>query len=148
MGKSTNDGRGSRVSVELFGWNELQTAMKEYVEESDKGVESAIKITALAIAGDAIKSIQRGAKTGKKYKRGSKTHTASAPGEAPATDSGNLVARIGVEISPGVAYVGTDEEYGFYLEFGTMNLAERPWLRPAREKNRALFNKRIKAALS
>ena len=136
------------MSVELFGWNKLKDAMENYVDESNKGVADAIKVTALAIEADAIKSIQRGSKTGNIYTRGTKTHQASSAGQAPATDSGDLVAHIKSIIKPDEAYVGTDLEYGFFLEFGTMKISERPWLRPAREKNIPLFQRRIKAALS
>jgi len=71
-----------------------------------------------------------------------KVHQASAPGEPPATDTGRLRATVGHGVGhdqlglyinvgsggnpaiPGVAYAT-------YLEYGTRNIAPRPWLRPS-----------------
>lgn len=135
------------MSVKLFGLNEAKNALHAYVEAVNKDTANAIKLTALAIEADAIKSISRGTKTGRVYKRGKKTHTASAAGEAPSTDTGNLVSNIRAVIKPDIAYVGTDLDYGIHLEFGTRKIKERPWLRPASKKNESLFEKYLKAAV-
>lgn len=47
--------------------------------------------------------------------------------------SGRLAGRVTVEMTPGglAATVGTDLDYGTYLELGTRRMAARPWLRPA-----------------
>jgi phage gpG-like protein len=59
-------------------------------------------------------------------------HQASAPGEAPAIDTGNLVNSIQVEMTgPAAAVVFTNVEYAPYLEFGTIEIAPRPFLQPA-----------------
>ena len=42
----------------------------------------------------AVKGITEGNKSGRTYTRGGKTHTASAAGEYPASDSGTLVNNI------------------------------------------------------
>ena len=46
--------------------------------------------------GEAIKSIMQGPKTGRIYEKYNprRTHRASAPGQAPASDTGNLVSQI------------------------------------------------------
>jgi hypothetical protein len=48
------------------------------------------------IRGEAIKSIQSGAKSGVMYQMYNprREHRASAPGQAPASDTGNLVSKI------------------------------------------------------
>ncbi len=59
-------------------------------------------------------------------------HQASAPGEAPAIDTGNLVNSIQVELTgPAAAVVYTNVEYAPYLEFGTIDMEPRPFLQPA-----------------
>ncbi len=61
----------------------------------------------------------------------------SAPEEAPAVVSGHLAGSITIE-SPagGTARVGSNAAYAPLLEFGTEDLAARPWLRPAMERVR------------
>lgn len=72
-----------------------------------------------------------GPRTGRTYKRGDKTHTASAPGESPAVDRGRLrqsathhPVRIEGEKVIGSAGVATD--YALPLEIGTENMGPRP----------------------
>jgi hypothetical protein len=60
-------------------------------------------------------------------------HTASAPGEPPAPDSGELRASVDFEVRDGVAYVGTGLPKGRYLEEGYITawgtlVAPRPWM--------------------
>lgn len=66
-------------------------------------------------------------------------HQASAAGEAPAIDTGNLrnsivAAPVGDGVSQWIVSVGA--EYGAMLEFGTMDMEPRPFLRPAVEMAR------------
>lgn len=67
-------------------------------------------------------------------------YTASAPGEPPASRTGlaGLRGHISWEMSEEkgevVGLVGSDTKYAPMLEFGTVNMAARPWLRPAFEK--------------
>lgn len=63
-------------------------------------------------------------------------HQASAPGEPPATDTGMLsrvqIDRTGMKAKDKPeAMVGTDHDYGFFLEFGTRKIQPRPWARPS-----------------
>lgn len=59
-------------------------------------------------------------------------HRASAPGESPATDIGNLVNSIGTsQPQLGVAEVTVNAEYGGFLEFGTSDIAPRLFVQPA-----------------
>lgn len=64
-------------------------------------------------------------------------HTASAPGDAPAVDTGRLRQSI-VALKVGDARwrVGTNVQYALYLEFGTRRMAPRPFIRPVIEKVR------------
>lgn len=88
---------------------------------------------------NAIEAIQSGQKSGRIYKRGAITHQASAPGEAPASDTGALVRSIRVDHQPGTgrASVVVAADYAGYLEFGTRKMAPRPFIRPSIAKLKA-----------
>jgi len=69
------------------------------------------------------------AKHGRRYGN----HIASAPGEAPAIDTGELagsVRELGAASSSLETWVeyGSDVPQGAYMEFGTSTIAPRPWL--------------------
>lgn len=92
----------------------------------------AVRKAAFDIEAGAKQSM-KGPKSGATYKRGSKSHQASAPGEAPAIDTGNLVNSIQTDVQGLRAEVGTAVEYALYLEYGTSKMAARPFLGPAAE---------------
>lgn len=66
-------------------------------------------------------------------------HTASAPGEPPAVDTGMLRASYGHqvtrEVNGAVLEIGTGDQKAKYLEFGTSKMAARPHLRPVIARN-------------
>jgi HK97 gp10 family phage protein len=66
-------------------------------------------------------------------------HTASAPGEPPAVDTGQLRASYGHgverELNGATLSIGTGSPYAAYLEFGTSKIAPRPHLRPVMARN-------------
>ncbi len=103
--------------------------------------------------------------TGKAIKRGKKTHRASVPSKPPAIDTGTLRASIMSDVTvvsgnvigkvgPDVEYiaaktpVGTDVQYGLYLELGTSKMAPRPYLRPALKRTRQKVNRIFRKANS
>ncbi len=100
------------------------------------------------VAGYAKISIQAGNKTGKVYQHGNVSHQASAPGQAPATDTGMLVNSIGVRRGDQAAIVVVAARYGRDLEFGTSRMAARPYLRPALDLHQAEVLQAIAASLS
>lgn len=87
------------------------------------------------------KESMQGAKGGRVYPRtGGNYHQASAPGEAPAIDTGTLVNSIHSEfqgLMTGIVFTGI--EYAPYLEYGTSKMAARPFFTPAAESARAAF---------
>lgn len=120
---------------------------------AEKLAEIAVKLDAAADdvlhdAGDLLKSkvvfaISRGSPQGRFYKRGAVTHRASAPGDAPATDTGRLINSIYVDKMPGAVVVGSNLAYAAYLERGTIGrggyVAPRPvWVPKTLETNREL----------
>ena len=89
----------------------------------------------LFVEGEATTILSRGGRSGWLYKRGSRMHQASAPGEPPASDTGRPQGSLGSEVLVrakevvGVIFAGTD--YARVLELGTPKLRPRPFLRPA-----------------
>jgi len=82
-------------------------------------------------------------KSGKIYmvNHGRQTHRASAPGEAPAMETGFLANSIMGQLveatkERAVAMLAVFADYGIHLEFGTKFMAARPFLRPSFDLNR------------
>ncbi len=95
------------------------------------GVHPVIRSFVLDLRNRILVSFQE-PKTGREYKRGGKIHRASAPGEAPAVDSGHLQNSIQPDFPTrlkGVLTIGS--ETGILLELGTNAIAPRPFVFPA-----------------
>jgi hypothetical protein len=73
-------------------------------------------------------------------------HQASAPGEAPAIDTGRLFASVDVRQSGAEVYL-VEDGYGLYLEQGTDDIEPRPHLEPAAEQVRPRFLSRMADAV-
>jgi len=89
-------------------------------------------------------------KTGKVRYRKERTvfHIASAPGEPPANDTGNLIGSITHtqnEDRSGVvsSSVKVLAPYGKWLEYGTVKMAERPFIRPTKEHITPIFKEYV-----
>jgi phage gpG-like protein len=129
----------------LTGTAELQRALREFGINADRELMAIVKGTAQNVRTHAIKSIQRGTKSGVTYKKTNpnRTHRASAPGEAPATDTGRLAGSIRADIEGKSAEVSANTEYASPLEFGTQKIEPRPFLFPALEKERTAWERRL-----
>jgi hypothetical protein len=125
----------------------LQSRIPEVSAQLRKRAADLVTATAFGIKQRAQVSMS-GPKSGQTYKRGSRTHQASAPGEAPAIDQGDLVNSIDVvktgELS---ASVGSSIEHGVHMEFGTVHVEPRPWLGPAFEEARPEFEQGLKGLI-
>ena len=110
-------------------------------------VAEIVRDTANEIANDAKMSMGE-EKSGRVYvKKNNLGHQASAPGEAPAIDTTNLVTSIKAEmIGLSTAVVSASAEYSAALEFGTRDgkIEARPFFRPAVRKARKRFIERLK----
>lgn len=100
-----------------------------------RGANRGIFAGTEAVAEQARQAILSPPKSGALYKRRGVVHQASAPGEAPASDTGRLVQSGRTEynqqdISGRVIF---STEYALALEVGTVNMQPRPYLRPALE---------------
>ncbi len=133
----------------MTGMKVFSDNLKNYVKAFQGQVQKEINTTAVKIRSTAVKSIIRGEKTGRIYppikNKRSKPHQASAPGQAPASDSGKLASSVQMIPNEIPAYVYTNDIVGAYMEHGTKDIKPRPWLFPAAEENRADHLKRMKA---
>lgn len=126
----------SRVEGGNFEWNGV-----EFFAEATKKNIMAMNKSAIYTQGVAKKMIGRG---------GGRPHRPSLPGQPPRRDTGILASSVSFEVqvkgdmvmgfvgpdidqirSRSVLRRSTDPDYGFYLEFGTTNMSNRPWLRPS-----------------
>jgi len=105
----------------------LEKAKKEY----DRRAQRAIKKGALLFVREVKIELSKTG-TGKHYRRGRKVHIASAPGQPPAVDTGQLRASITHlverEFRAWIGRVGTNLEKAAPLEFGTSRMAARPFM--------------------
>jgi hypothetical protein len=127
------------ISTRLEGFEQTSRALKQFGGDASAGLQDLIQRTAVRVQATAVRSIQRGPKSGRRYRRGSKWHQASAPGQAPATDTGALASSVARVDGTMESAVGTGLNYGRDLEFGTSKMAARPWLLPALESQRQYF---------
>lgn len=138
------------MEIRLEGTEELKRALQNMTTEIREQVEDAVLDTAAELEGAIKLRVQQGPKTGKLYKRRSVVHQASAPGESPASDTGDLMRSIYHEqIAPLTATVGSRLAYALYLEYGTRRgLEQRPFFRPAVEAIRPKFYKALERAVA
>lgn len=92
-----------------------------------RGVTTAIHI----VEDHAVNLIMQGPKSGKVYARRGVQHQASAPGEAPANDTGRLVNSRTVDLFPAEirARLTFRTAYALPLEVGTAKMEPRPYAR-------------------
>lgn len=127
------------MKVSVSSLSKWKSNLDKYSKTMRANQRKAIFVGAYAIHKDAIDSIKKGPKSGRTYARGGKTHQASAPGEAPATDTGELISKIVVRVhnDGDIVDVASRAKYSFALELGTADgkIAPRPFLFPAFQKN-------------
>lgn len=106
----------------------------QYADGMAVTAAQAVKTTIYRIEARAKLSLG-GARHGQLYRRGIRgtiLHQASAPGEAPATDTGYLANSIGARmIGRTEGEVTVTAEYAAVLELGGVHMAPRPFFVPA-----------------
>jgi hypothetical protein len=138
------------TTIKLEGEAQLMAALRKLGADVDAEVDIAVEATAIELRGEIVKGYQRGPKTGVTYEKYNprRTHTASAAGEAPATDTGRTASATQYsKTGKGQAEVSNDVETAPMLEFGTQNIKPRPNWRPKTIEAAPKFNKRLEAAL-
>ena len=130
------------VTIRLEGSEQLQRELRRLSGDLREEAGKAVLATAVEMRADIVKSIQRGPASGVTYEKYKprRTHTASAPGQPPMSDTGYLANRITFDrLGDLTAVVGTKVEYAVHLEYGTERMAARPFFRPAVERMRPKY---------
>lgn len=132
----------SSVKVEI----DLILANRVAMDAAERGMR-AVVLDAEAIL---KANILTGPRSGRIYSRGKdRTHQASAPGEAPAVDHGELRNSVTTEVIRGTSeirgIVTVNKEYAAALELGTEKIRPRPYLsrlaRDYSDRLRRVFSK-------
>lgn len=112
--------------------------LQRYTKKVARGSERAVRATGLWLQGDIVRSLETPG-GGIVYGR----HRASAPGQPPARDTGALANSIAFKYNgiggrllaggpSGIVY--SSSEYAPHLEYGTVHMAPRPFMRPAAKR--------------
>lgn len=165
----------AKVNFKVKGSKELRSALSDMSTEVQAEVGKAVLGSAIALREDVIKSISKKG-TGTVYyriydaesgttsifagdsegyvgtfkggKNLSQTHQASAAGKAPAKDTGRLEGSIYFDkVGDLSAIVGSNVVYALHLEYGTLTMAARPFFRPAVERMKPKFQRRLELAI-
>ena len=125
----------------------LSRQLAELAGDADAVMTEVVTNLAVDTQREAVQGIQRGPATGAVRPDGSR---ASAPGEYPMSDTGRLANNVVANLPTSgniSAEVGTNVQYGRYLEFGTSRMAARPWLLPSFNKAKAGVEAKLKRAI-
>ncbi len=139
----------ARVTTKIISKPRYGSVMKDY----EANLKALVGRAGNLVRNTAVQSINQGSKSGVSYTKYNprRTHTASAAGQPPATDTGFLVNNIVLDIDTNGlgANVESRADYSQALEFGTSKMAARPFMQPALEENkpkiRRLAKQMIKA---
>jgi len=147
--------------IKIEGMAELNRALKKFGGVAEKEVMKALEATGIEARGEITKGYNRGPASGSVYKilgPPKRTHQASAPGEAPQTDTGNLASHTVYQIDRSKALSVEVENraktadgrwfYGALLEFGTRRIKARPLWGPVRDRLEPKMWKRVRDAVA
>lgn len=136
-----------RINIEIDGISALSRQLAELAGDADAVMTEVVTNLAIDTQREAVQGIQRGPATGAVRPDGSR---ASAPGEYPMSDTGRLANSVVANLPTSgniSTEVGTNVQYGRYLEFGTTRMAARPWLLPSFNKAKAGVEAKLKRAI-
>ena len=137
------------IKINVKNLDKVLSQLSRLNKELEKPFQEVVKGGGQLIRAEAVKSIQSGGKSGIVYEKYNprRSHRASAPGQAPASDTGNLVSKIRVkQKDKNTTQVESGADYSAFLEYGTSKMLPRPFLFPAFEKSKekikqAVFNR-------
>jgi len=131
-----------QVKVDIKGLDEYRDRIKQAPSKAIYAAEGAMKVFSIKVKEEVKKSLNVRDKIGKSY-------ISSAPGDPPRKRTGHLfksvynrINKINKFVVQGI--VGDNAEYAVHLEYGTSKMAPRPYMRPAVEKNKSLFETMFK----
>src|SRR5690625_809377 len=134
------------MKMRIEGMEDLKRILSRISSKFESEATALVNRTAQNIRNTAVRSIQKRSPGGEEYEKYNprRTHVASAPGQPPNTDTGRLAGSIRAVMSgTPTAYVDALADYAVHLEFGTRNMAARPFMTPAVEAERDKYRKGI-----
>ncbi|MBZ9674550.1 hypothetical protein [Mesorhizobium sp. ES1-1] len=136
--------------VTVRGSDKLIKQLNQIPLQARAGIGNALAGSVVLLDAYAKQKIQGGGRAGRVYTRRTVSHQASAPGEFPKTDTGQLVSSLFFRVAADKlsAFFGTTLAHGRYLEYGTSRMAARPWLRPTLKANASAITERVRNAVN
>ena len=137
----------SKNKSRIIGGKRLQAKLSSLSAAVDLNNAKVMADLLTEVDSDAKKSIATGSRSGRIYTRGSVRHQASAPGEFPKTDTGNLIAGF-IFYTQKISHkvVGTLENrspHANALEFRPRSKGGRPFMRPIYKKWLPIAQRRL-----
>lgn len=133
------------LRLKIVNKAEFEAALDKQSADVLKNLQRAVRVAGNETRNEAITSILQNPRSGPQSTRYNpkRTINASAPGDAPAGDTGFLANNIHLVFDgDGMgADVESRADYSAALEFGTRNMAARPFLQPALEQGRAKYKR-------
>lgn len=122
-----------KVKIDMEGIQELLVKLQSVEGEGKKALAKAVNVGLLLIETNCKKKVQSHSSNGRAYTKGGVTHTASAGGNPPNTDTGYLVSQMHVELETDglTGHFVSGAGYSSHLEYGTVNMQARPFVYPA-----------------
>src|SRR5690554_3686336 len=134
------------MKLRIEGMEDLDRSLARISSRFESEATALVNRTAQNIRNTAVRSIQKRSPGGEEYEKYNprRSHVASAPGQPPNTDTGRLAGSIrAVNSDKPTAHVEALADYAVHLEFGTRNMAARPFMTPAVEAEREKYRKGI-----
>lgn len=127
---------GVKANIKSLNPNGFKNVLKSY----EKQFKVILNTSGNMVRNTAVQSILSGGGGGKTYEKYNprRTHTASAEGQPPKSDTGFLASNIVVNLDKRNLAVDVESkaDYSIHLEFGTQNMKARPFMFPALEENK------------
>jgi len=148
FGKAATDAIGKDVTATAL---EIDRAVKKEIRKKGKGVtyhriagdDGLMRVYAGSYSENGPNKLVAVFNTGGKANL-SPTHTSSAPGDAPSTDTGGLISSMYFKQDTKMsATIGSRLAYAYYLEYGTKKIAPRPVWQPETIKGQVKLNERV-----
>ena len=138
------------MKMDIVGGDAVQKALKQASTKIKNDVANAVFDFGTDLHQDIVLSVQRGPATGTLYQKTNprRVHRASAPGQAPMSDTGRLASSIYFqERSKFYVAIGTKIKYANWLEYGTRKMLPRPFFKPAFDRGKAEFRRTMERIL-
>lgn len=140
----------TQIKITVTNLDAVQRALDQFGAKAEKEIATVLDAVGTSII-NGVKKQMRESKSGRTYKRGrfGRDHVASAPGEAPAVDTGRLInsSIYKSRVSPLELLVGSNVKYSEYLEFGTRRIKPRPSWTLQVYAHREKLDKLVEAAI-